>query len=160
MAARTEVRQAARGQWVHRLARKRMDTPTISMILLRHAGKRGHSAVRGWLRSRCRIRKPFGMSAGIGDAPNAVAYLVGGPERVAHVGRPVFVDAQAVAGAALARMTVTRPSGGNEVTTCASLPCSVQVDPWLGNHTLAIDYLTTGGQVLRSVRFTVYGDHP
>ncbi len=106
------------------------------------------------------LGKPFGMSAGIGDAPNAFAYLVGGPTRFANASLPVSINAPAVEGAAFARLTVTRPTRETAVTDCAALPCSVQVDRRLGTHVLAIDYLSPAGQVLRSVKFMVYGDRP
>ena len=92
------------------------------------------------------LSKPFGMSAGAGNAQTIFAYRLGGaqPENLVDV----FVSISLPDGATNAKLTVTRPTGVQTVYTCTDSTCKVQIDARLGNHQLKIEYFSSAGDLV------------
>jgi hypothetical protein len=92
--------------------------------------------------------KSFGMSAGAGNAPNAIALYMGTPEAATTRTVTIPFRIASVPGSAKAQVTITKPDGSSTVTQCATTPCTVTVEQRQKDHLYQLDYLSSGGAVL------------
>jgi hypothetical protein len=92
--------------------------------------------------------KAFGMNAGAGDAPNALAYMRGGAPQIMIRALSVAVDLASFPAGTSALVTVVQPSGQTDQTACPASPCEVTVDAQQGDHLMTIDYLSPAGNVI------------
>jgi hypothetical protein len=102
--------------------------------------------------------KWFGMFYGIGAGAAWPAYRIGGVRPSKRRAVRVGFNLGGVPGATAARIVATPPSGGAVQVSCASSPCTVDIDDRQGDHIFDVEYLSASGTVLaRTKQPTMHG---
>jgi hypothetical protein len=92
------------------------------------------------------LSKPFGLSAGAGNAQSVFAYRLGGAKPLQPV--DVKVNFTLIAGATSCRVRVMAPTGIRTSTVHAASSATVQLDARQGDHRFRLEYLDSMGEVL------------
>jgi hypothetical protein len=91
--------------------------------------------------------KPFGMSAGAGNAPNALAYLMGPPQPYQGQSTKLTFVLK-IPGATHVRYTFQAGNGVKNQVICNTSPCEVILDARYKTHLATPEYLDANGKVL------------